>query len=197
MRKVSVTVGASLALLARDRDVPSSARTLWYACDCCCAPVWFFCCWSMENSTTDSLNGPPEAEREKNGAFVAEAETFKIVGSVASSSVMALCNHAERMMIFMMIASRCRGMSSSPPSGSYVVNSQMVFTPTSVRVMLSGEPYWKYCRVHERSRSSVGVVKALDAAGFSAAALLVPDESLVPKIFNVSRRAESEMTKCG
>ena len=156
----------------------------------------------MENSTTDSLNGPPDAQRAKNGARLADAETFKMVGLVASSSEIALCSQADRMMIFIMIASRCRGMSTLLLSGSYVVNSQMVFTPASVRVMLSGAPCWKYCSVHERSRSKAGAVKALEADGFGCWMLtalleLGPDASFDPKIFKVSRRAASDMIKQG
>lgn len=156
----------------------------------------------MENSTVDSLKGPPEPERAKKGSRFAEAEILRMVGFVESSSLMALWSQADRMMIFMTIASRWRGISVSSSSGSYVVSSQVVFTPVSERVILSGEPDWRYCRVQERSRRREGAVKALEADEVGCCMLLVVDldwavegESFMPNIFNVSKRAESEMTK--
>jgi hypothetical protein len=56
--------------------------------------------------------------------------------------------------------------------------------------------------VQERSRRSAGDVKALDAEGLGGwtltALLKLPDgASLIPKIFSVSKRADSETTKHG
>lgn len=65
--------------------------------------------------------------------------------------------------------------------------------------MLSGEPGWKYCRVHERLRRRAGVVNAfdkeLDCWTRGGLDELAGEVSLMPKILSVSRRAESEMTK--
>lgn len=119
-----MTVGASFARVARAREDPSSVRIF---CEGAVlrpgpvpapAPLVISFCWSMENSTVDSLNGPPAPESAKYGSDFAQADSLRIVGDEESSSAIALWSQAERMIIFMIIASRCKGMSDSSSSGS-------------------------------------------------------------------------------
>jgi hypothetical protein len=138
--------------------------------------------------------------KSKVRSCLAQADSFRIVGVEESSSAMALCSQTERMMIFMVMASRWRGMSASFSSGSYVTSSQVVFTPASVMVMLSGAPCWAYCRVQERSISRAGALNALDEAipvwvMLVSRGRLDSESSLMPNIFRVSRIAERETTK--
>lgn len=112
-RNVSATVGACFCLLDLDREsLPSSLRTL------CSWPILVGFSLSTENSTVDSLNGPPEADKAKKGARASDAETERMVGFVELSSVIALWSQAERIMIFRVMASRCSGISSSATDDS-------------------------------------------------------------------------------
>lgn len=143
-----MTVGASLprrACCCLEEVLPSSPPSVLYT-GSFAAPAAAGSL-SIENSTVDSLNGPPEAVRAKYGALVADTLNDNTVGFVESSSMMALWSHIERMMDLNTMASRCNGISRSPAeksisrsSGSYVVSSQVVVTPASDKVIVSGDP---------------------------------------------------------